>query len=149
MAVSNSHIDTICASGACVNPVSGDVLTNDKDVDSGGLNVAQVDGSGANVDNPVAGLYGTLTLHADGTYDYTLDNANPQVQALDSGQTLTDSFTYVMSDGQGGMATATVTIIVNPSKAGTLTNTASVTASTPDPDAANNSSTATTTVVPR
>ena len=42
-----------------------------------------------------------------------------------------------------------VTIVVRPSKAGTLTNTASVTASTPDPDAANNTSTATTTVVAR
>ncbi len=42
---------------------------------------------------------------------------------------------------------ATVTIVISPSKAGTLTNTASVTASTPDPNTANNSSTATTTVV--
>ena len=44
-------------------------------------------------------------------------------------------------------AAAIVTIIVSPSKAGMLTNTASVTASTPDPDAANNTSTATTNVV--
>ena len=46
-------------------------------------------------------------------------------------------------------ASAIVTIVVRPSRAGTLTNTASVTASTPDPDAANNTSTATTTVAAR
>jgi len=45
--------------------------------------------------------------------------------------------------------TATVTIVVTPTRAGTLTNTASVTASTPDRDAANNTSTATTTVAGR
>jgi VCBS repeat-containing protein len=95
------------------NPVSGDVLTNDTDVDSGGLTVAEVDGNAANVGNAVAGLYGTLTLHADGTYDYTLDNANPQVQALDSGQSLSDSFTYAASDGSANSNTATLTITIN------------------------------------
>ena len=43
----------------------------------------------------------------------------------------------------------TVTIVVRPSRAGTLTNTATVRAGTPDPDAANNTATATTTVQPR
>jgi uncharacterized repeat protein (TIGR01451 family) len=42
-----------------------------------------------------------------------------------------------------------VTIVVSPSREGTLTNTASVQAGTPDPDAANNTATATTTVLPR
>jgi uncharacterized repeat protein (TIGR01451 family) len=46
-------------------------------------------------------------------------------------------------------ASATVTIVVTPTRAGTLTNTASVTAGTPDPGAANNTSTATTTVAGR
>jgi uncharacterized repeat protein (TIGR01451 family) len=43
-------------------------------------------------------------------------------------------------------ASASVTIVVEPSKAGTLTNTATVSANEPDPDAANNSATETTTV---
>jgi uncharacterized repeat protein (TIGR01451 family) len=43
----------------------------------------------------------------------------------------------------------TITIVVSPSRAGTLTNTATVSASSSDPDAANNSATATTTVVAR
>ena len=27
--------------------------------------------------------YGTLVINADGSYSYTLDNSNPQVNALD------------------------------------------------------------------
>jgi uncharacterized repeat protein (TIGR01451 family) len=46
-------------------------------------------------------------------------------------------------------ATATVTIVVKPTKKGTITNTASATATQPsDPNTANNTATATTTVVP-
>ena len=45
--------------------------------------------------------------------------------------------------------TATVTVVVSPARAGTLTNTATVQAGTPDPDTTNNAATATTTVLPR
>ena len=45
-------------------------------------------------------------------------------------------------------ATATVTIVVTPKKAGTITNSASVTSDVADPNAANNSATVTTTVSP-
>jgi uncharacterized repeat protein (TIGR01451 family) len=44
---------------------------------------------------------------------------------------------------------ATVTIVVSPTRAGTLTNTATARAGNPDPNQANNSDTATTTVVAR
>ena len=36
--------------------------------------------------------YGTFTLTAAGVWTYTLDNSNAAVQALNAGQTLTDSF---------------------------------------------------------
>jgi uncharacterized repeat protein (TIGR01451 family) len=45
-------------------------------------------------------------------------------------------------------ASATVTIIVTPSAAGSLTNTADVTANEPDPDPSNNNATVTTTINP-
>ena len=35
-------------------------------------------------------------------YSYSLDNSNPTVQALGSGETLTETFSYTVSDGQGG-----------------------------------------------
>ncbi|HRF00524.1 MAG TPA: Ig-like domain-containing protein, partial [Pirellulaceae bacterium] len=50
---------------------------------------------------------------ADGSYTYTVDDSDPAVQALrTSGQTLTDSFTYEMSDAAGATSTATLTITI-------------------------------------
>ena len=43
--------------------------------------------------------YGSYTLTAAGVWTYTLDNSNATVQALNAGQTLTDSFTVTTVDG--------------------------------------------------
>ncbi len=43
--------------------------------------------------------YGTFTITAAGVWTYTLDNANSAVQALNAGDTLTDSFTVTTIDG--------------------------------------------------
>lgn len=61
----------------------------------------------------VAGSYGTLTLGADGSYDYALDNSKPAVQALGVGETLTDTFTYTITDGDGDTSTTTLTITIH------------------------------------
>ena len=93
------------------NPVSGNVLTNDSDPDGDTLTVVRVNGVHGNVGQTVAGTYGTLLLRANGTYDYTLNNALPAVNNLNNGQTLTDSFSYESSDGQiADAATLQVTI---------------------------------------
>ncbi|TAL02930.1 MAG: hypothetical protein EPO03_11810, partial [Porticoccaceae bacterium] len=55
--------------------------------------------------------YGTLTLNADGSYTYVLDNSLPAVQALQEGGTLTETYTYTVSDGTtANTATLTITI---------------------------------------
>jgi VCBS repeat-containing protein len=68
------------------------VLGNDSDVDAG---------SSLTVSNwgTYAGTYGTLTLNQNGTYSYALDNAATAVQALRGGQTVTDAFSYIATDG--------------------------------------------------
>ena len=43
--------------------------------------------------------YGTFTMTAAGVWTYTLDNANSAVQALNVGDTLTDTFTVTTVDG--------------------------------------------------
>ena len=53
-----------------------------------------------------------MALNADGTFAYTLDNSNPAVNALNNGQTLTDAFTYEISDGHGGTSSATLTVTI-------------------------------------
>jgi T1SS-143 domain-containing protein len=57
--------------------------------------------------------YGNLVLNSDGSYTYTLNNADPAVNALNNGQTLTDSYTYTLTDGDGSSTTATLTITIN------------------------------------
>ncbi|WP_198424644.1 VCBS domain-containing protein, partial [Geomonas paludis] len=50
---------------------------------------------------------------ADGSYTYTLNNGAANVQALKDGQVVQDTFTYSVSDGHGGTASATLTININ------------------------------------
>ena len=52
--------------------------------------------------------YGTFTMAADGHWTYALDNANCAVQALNVGQSLTDSFVVRAADG----TSQTVTIAI-------------------------------------
>ncbi len=94
---------------------SGSVLANDSDPDGNALSVTGVaNAAGAgNPGQPLQGLYGTLTLNADGSYTYRLDNSLPATQALAAGAQVDEVFTYTISDGQGGTASATLTIPVH------------------------------------
>src|SRR3546814_1357817 len=66
--------------------------------------------------------YGTLTLNADGSYSYALDNANSAVQGLSAGQILTEIFSYTITDGDGESATTTQTITTNGANEGVTAN---------------------------
>jgi VCBS repeat-containing protein len=75
---------------------SGYAFTNDSDADGGALSISLVQGtvvssSGATIQ----GAYGTLTIKSDGTYTYKADRANGLIE----GESGTDSFTCVVSDG--------------------------------------------------
>jgi VCBS repeat-containing protein len=83
---------------------TGNVLANDTDVDQG--TVLSVADAGIR-----AGNYGQLTLLADGSYTYALDNSAPAVQSLAEGQTVTETFAYQATDGMVSTpSTLTVTI---------------------------------------
>ncbi len=69
------------------------VLANDSDVDGDALSVSSV----------TQGAHGGVTINGDGTVTYTPD-ANYDGS---------DSFSYTISDGHGGTATATASITVN------------------------------------
>jgi VCBS repeat-containing protein len=63
------------------------------DLDQGQSNFApQVGTTGSNG-------FGIFTLDAAGNWTYTADNSQAAIQLLDSGQSITDSFTAVSSDG--------------------------------------------------
>jgi VCBS repeat-containing protein len=71
---------------------SGNVLSNDSDVDQGA--VLTVANAGI-----FTGNYGSLVLNVDGSYAYTLDNASLSVQSLAAGQIVTETFAYQATDG--------------------------------------------------
>ncbi|WP_189618519.1 VCBS domain-containing protein, partial [Oceanisphaera arctica] len=59
----------------------------------------------------LAGQYGSLTLNDDGSYTYVIDENNAAVQALrTSGQTLTETFSYTVTDAGELSDSATLTI---------------------------------------
>ncbi len=94
-----------------VNAANGVITPNDTDVNLDTLSVTQVNGSIANVGNQITLTSGALlTLNANGSYDY---DPNGAFNSLPAGQSTTDSFTYQVSDGNGGTDTATVTITIN------------------------------------
>ncbi len=106
---------------AGTNP-TGNVLTNDTDPDSSGNGetktvsgvVAGTAGSAVgNVASSVTGTYGSITIAANGSYTYTVDNSNATVQALrTNGQTILDVFTYTMTDAAGATSTTQITVTI-------------------------------------
>lgn len=89
--VGNTVLDVAVAEGLLDNDTDGtDTLT-----------VTGVNGGGVGV--PVATTNGSVTVAADGSFEFTPD----------LGFTGTETFTYDVSDGKGGTDTATATITIN------------------------------------
>ncbi|NNC98270.1 MAG: tandem-95 repeat protein, partial [Gammaproteobacteria bacterium] len=82
-----------------INVVSGDLQNTDID----GTDQVFQAGAGAG-DN----AYGTYTVDAEGTWTYSLSNANADVNALNVGDTLIDSFTVLSEDGTEQDVTITI-----------------------------------------
>ena len=59
------------------------------------------------------GDYGTASINDDGEWVYTLDNGNTDVRALNSGDTLTDTFVVDVTADDGSTQAQTITITIN------------------------------------
>ena len=98
---------------------SGNVLANDTDFDFG--DSATVVGVAAgtpveplgDVASDILGTYGTLNLGADGSWDYMLDNNDPDTEALAQDAQVFDVFTYTMEDSAGATASATLSVEIH------------------------------------
>jgi len=105
------------------NSAVGNVLNNDAVIGVGTLTVINVKDADENLPVPpgststtngqvIHGLYGTLTIGADGSYNYEVDANNPTVKALGQGDSVQDNpFTYTVTDGTT-TAQTTLTITV-------------------------------------
>ena len=99
----------------------GNVLTNDTDTETAALltvtsvrtGSAEGSGTASTLGSNLSGSYGTFRLSSDGSYSYQVDGSNTTVNSLTSGETLTDSFNYTISDGTGGSDSAVIAFTIN------------------------------------
>lgn len=105
------------------NTASGSGVTNGPDSDpdtpikdlkisgiqkAGDTDVTTVTGE---AETTIQGEHGTLTINTDGTYTYVVNPDDPAVYGLAEDATITDTFTYTLSDG-GKTATADLVITI-------------------------------------
>jgi VCBS repeat-containing protein len=110
---------TVTISGTNDAPViaglgSGIVQEDGVQAASGQLSASSVD-AGALLTwaaGDAQGAYGSLALDANGAWTYTLDNANADVQALGTGDSLTDLIAVQVSDEKGMITTSSVSVQV-------------------------------------
>ncbi|WP_298944257.1 VCBS domain-containing protein, partial [uncultured Psychromonas sp.] len=88
--------------------VTGDdtgAVTEDADATTltttGTLSLSDVDTTDTTTFTPatVTGAYGAVSIAADGSWTYAADNTQAAIQALDDGESLTDTITVTTSDG--------------------------------------------------
>lgn len=92
------------------------VRLNDSDIDGGTLSIPSL--SSATSTKGAA-----ISVNSDGNIVYD-STGSTELQALNTGQSTTDTFSYAVSDGQGGTSTATATVNVagvNDQTQGTMT----------------------------
>ncbi|WP_175126288.1 VCBS domain-containing protein, partial [Achromobacter animicus] len=84
-------------------PINGNVLANDTlGADKSTVAITTTDAK-----------YGKLVDNGDGTWSYQLNNSLPAVQALNNGQTLTETIRYTITDADGDKSEAVLTITIN------------------------------------
>ena len=109
-----TQVVTVTINGSDDSPVvsgsfSSSVTEDGTSTATGSLSISDVDGddSPSFADDSQTGTYGSIAL-VGGTWTYTLDNTASNVQALDAGEQVTDSFTFTASDNTTQVVTVTV-----------------------------------------
>jgi VCBS repeat-containing protein len=87
--------------------ISGQLSITDKDAGQGSFQPgARFDASTGNGNTPL----GELLFNADGSYTYSVENANPAIQGLKAGERVVETYTVTCLDGT---ATSTITVVIN------------------------------------
>ncbi|MET1491998.1 VCBS domain-containing protein, partial [Uliginosibacterium paludis] len=109
-AVTNATIKEVDQSSSTTDTgLSGTLSGSDVDVETLTYGISGGTVSGTTV--TLVGSYGTLTLNtATGSYSYAKNSS--AIEALDSGETGTDAFTFTVSDGDGALVTRPFTVTV-------------------------------------
>ncbi|WP_299149975.1 tandem-95 repeat protein [uncultured Tateyamaria sp.] len=106
--VANDDADTANEDGPAIDI---DLTANDTDLDGDDLEIQSID---------TTGTLGQVNINPDN--DSVSYDANGAFESLGVGETATDTFTYVVEDGNGGTDTATVTVTVEGANDGPTAN---------------------------
>ncbi|MGN6548111.1 MAG: beta strand repeat-containing protein, partial [Aureliella sp.] len=105
--------------GTAGTSATGNVLSNDTDIDNGdtrsvsGVAAGTVGSANGSVGSSVTGTYGSISIGANGSYTYTVDENNATVQALrTTSDTILDVFTYTIKDAGGLASTTQITVTI-------------------------------------
>ena len=109
----NGANDAALISGTVVGSVTEAGVMAGSPMATGSLTATDVDNPGNTFTEVLTATastfgYGTFMMTAGGVWTYTLDDTNPNVQALNDGQTLTDAFTVTSIDGTQQVITVTI-----------------------------------------
>ncbi len=96
--ISGDFAGTVLEAGGVANGIPG-IPTATGDLDAAVVGNPSEDWTPVGTPRPGDNGFGSYTLTVSGVWLYTLDNSNPAVQALNVGQTLTDTFTATAADG--------------------------------------------------
>ena len=94
---------------------TGNVLTNDSNPLNMGLTVTSVSDTTAGagtIGSSLAGAFGELTLHSDGSYSYTADDA-AAIDAAPAGSHPVDVFAYQEQDAAGNTSASTLSFTID------------------------------------
>ena len=108
--------DTVTVDANTAAGAGQDLTFNDLEPNNDPVTVTQVEFNGkieTNGEDGISGQYGTLDWSESGAEaDYTLDNNNTAIQALNIGESLTETFTYTIQDPDGATSSATYTVTI-------------------------------------
>ncbi|GEC95377.1 hypothetical protein ZRA01_14500 [Zoogloea ramigera] len=110
-------LNATAGADATATAAQGGVLDNAVGTLANGTAIARViavsSGSTAgSIGAPLAGRFGQLTLNADGSYHYAVDNAATATENLAAGETGVDSFSFTVTRNGGRSVTTTLDIQV-------------------------------------
>ena len=92
-----------------VASTTGNLLTNDSERYNSQLGPTSVLSLSA---GSLSATFGSLTWDSNGSYTYSLNNASSNVSALEHGQSVTDTFSYTVSDAYHNTSVSTLTVTV-------------------------------------
>ncbi len=99
---------------------SGNVFNDDRMGADGAANngpvtgvVSENTGSAGTIGGASGGQYGTLTLDSKGNWTYQVNRSDPRVASLEANATLTEVFVYTITDSDGDVSEARLTILIH------------------------------------